>query len=113
MANAEAESQGRNPFVNQVSFFREMGTEYSSLEGIPRSQSLRKSGQFLSNLSRANLSGADRRNPFVNQVSFFTHVRPRSACTRTCRNPFVNQVSFFVHRQSTKQGHGASVAIPS
>jgi len=59
---------GRNPFVNQVSFFRSQV-----------SQSLRKSG----------------RNPFVNQVSFFTIKKKEEYMVKYGRNPFVNQVSFF------------------
>jgi len=53
------------------------------------SQSLRKSGQFLSHTSEAQTSEA-----------------------HTCRNPFVNQVSFFVSGIN-ENGKPVFVAIPS
>jgi len=39
------------------------------------SQSLRKSGQFLSHPPDDHPEAGDRRNPFVNQVSFFVSFR--------------------------------------
>jgi len=60
---------GRNPFVNQVSFF------YNDLPGdgawTSVSQSLRKSGQFLYDAWWDDHGDYIGRNPFVNQVSFF------------------------------------------
>jgi len=87
-------TQSRNPFVNQVSFFV---SKQDAIEYKGRSQSLRKSGQFLyeqcsgmrnkrsvwsQSLRKSGqfLSGGNEmeriwiskgRNPFVNQVSFF------------------------------------------
>ncbi len=59
----------RNPFVNQVSFFTEETLEVG--EGQKKSQSLRKSGQFLWEWDKRYKKFHASRNPFVNQVSFF------------------------------------------
>jgi len=112
--------KGRNPFVNQVSFFlisslswsrahrhpsqslRKSGQFLSSFCGKPRgprqpSQSLRKSGQFLSAKNPPKQPLSPSRNPFVNQVSFF-HEPLSPGAHSEGRNPFVNQVSFFQQR---------------
>ncbi len=83
----------RNPFVNQVSFFAAPDMLYALTE--IKSQSLRKSGQFLYAQELVNQPVALRRNPFVNQVSFFVKSSFTPAICREGRNPFVNQVSFF------------------
>jgi len=59
------------------------------------SQSLRKSGQFLSDHRAADRGPGYRRNPFVNQVSFFATSQGAKRVVVQGRNPFVNQVSFF------------------
>jgi len=77
------------------------------------SQSLRKSGQFLFDLS--NSTGEKiiiGRNPFVNQVSFFLEQVRQYAGAPVSRNPFVNQVSFFPSSYS-KTPREVLVAIPS
>jgi len=84
--------RGRNPFVNQVSFF---GNSYATLQHLSASQSLRKSGQFLYVTTRKLSRIEACRNPFVNQVSFFRESWLIHSLSVSGRNPFVNQVSFF------------------
>jgi len=86
-------TMGRNPFVNQVSFFSHRRAPTGQ---VFKSQSLRKSGQFLSHENLHRPQFHRRRNPFVNQVSFFFAPVRQCAGEEAGRNPFVNQVSFFV-----------------
>ncbi len=103
------------------------------------SQSLRKSGQFLSCSPSTRSIPCSRRNPFVNQVSFFTQIKPGEVKHGTgsqslrksgqflfddnpdawldpnlvSRNPFVNQVSFFLWDKRGLGDNEDEVAIPS